>query len=687
MIKRILYTALLISVVNFTLAQQLYIDSLKNDLTNSKNDTITLILLRNIAAQYSEINSDSALHYAEKSLVIARKLDLKLTEASALREIGYAQMNMGNYPRSLQTILSGLAILEDPKSEQRILVGKYPGDDELTNHNAPPHVQRLAELGFTHQIMGILYSNMANYNKSLFHHLEARTIAEQAENVPLQSIINMTLARVYLNLKKPDSALISEQKAYQQAMQTGYKKYLGSILLNMGRIYFAQGKKQSAIDYFERSLIASKEQSYFRGVVATNLLLAESYKQSGKKDSVFQHIKDALSVAQDLNVPELLLRSYTALSDYYKSTDNNDSIVKYQSLIIKINDSLFNSKQAQQFQNIDSDEQQRQQEKEAAEKSYRERMKMYGLLTGLGIILLVAIILWRNNLHKQKAYALLIKQKQLTDFQKSKVEETLKELKLTQNQLIQSEKMASLGELTAGIAHEIQNPLNFVNNFSDVNTELIDELKEEIDKGNFQEVKSIAKNISDNEQKINQHGKRADAIVKSMLQHSRRSTNKKELTNINILADEYLRLAYHGMRAKEKSFNVKIESNYDETIEDINIIPQDIGRVILNLITNAFYAVSEKKNQAGEEFEPIVSVSTKKENDKIEIRVKDNGTGIPEKVRDKIFQPFFTTKPSGQGTGLGLSLSYDIIKIHGGELKVETNEGGGTVFVIQLPIQ
>jgi signal transduction histidine kinase len=276
------------------------------------------------------------------------------------------------------------------------------------------------------------------------------------------------------------------------------------------------------------------------------------------------------------------------------------------------------------------------------------------------------------------------------------LQHALNELKLTQEQLVQSEKMASLGELTAGIAHEIQNPLNFVNNFSEVNSELIDELQQEIDMSNLSEVKTIADDIKENEKKILHHGKRADAIVKSMLQHSRSSSGKKEPADINGLADEYLRLAYHGLRAKDKSFNAKFETEFDHNIGKINIISQDIGRVLVNLINNAFYAVTERKKQAStlrqaqgsapNGYEPTVTVYTKKIEDKIEIKVKDNGNGIPPKVLDKIFQPFFTTKPTGQGTGLGLSLSYDIVKAHGGELKVETKEGEGSVFNIQIPI-
>ncbi len=274
---------------------------------------------------------------------------------------------------------------------------------------------------------------------------------------------------------------------------------------------------------------------------------------------------------------------------------------------------------------------------------------------------------------------------------KLKAEEALSVLQATQKQLVQAEKMASLGELTAGIAHEIQNPLNFVNNFSEVSKELLDEMREAIEKGDAEEAKEIMNDVIQNLEKINHHGKRADGIVKGMLQHSRSSSGVKEPTDINALADEYLRLAYHGLRAKDKSFNATLKTEFDDTIGNINVIPQDIGRVILNLITNAFYAVDEKKKQQPPGYEPTVTVTTRKLNTSsgeagVVISVNDNGNGITRHVIDKIFQPFFTTKPTGQGTGLGLSLSYDIVKAHGGELKVETTEGEGSGFIITLPV-
>jgi two-component system, NtrC family, sensor kinase len=296
----------------------------------------------------------------------------------------------------------------------------------------------------------------------------------------------------------------------------------------------------------------------------------------------------------------------------------------------------------------------------------------------------------QENLRKeQEKQQILSTQKETLEKQvaqrTAELQNSFLELKATQAQLIQTEKMASLGELTAGIAHEIQNPLNFVNNFSEVSTELVDDMEDALQKNDKEEVVAIASDIKDNLQKIHQHRKRADAIVKGMLQHSRASSGKKEPADINALADEYLRLSYHGLRAKDKDFNATFKTNFDESVGKIEVVPQDVARVLLNLYNNAFYSVHEKKKQLNGTFEPTVEVTTKRVGDKVEIQVKDNGTGIPQKVVDKIFQPFFTTKPTGQGTGLGLSLSFDIIKAHGGEIKVKTEEGDGAEFIIALP--
>jgi two-component system, NtrC family, sensor kinase len=664
---------------------------IKVRLGNTTNDTLRMVLFDSVSFAYSEINSDSSLFYADRSIALAKKLNFPLNEALAMNNKGYALLNMGNYPRSLQTFLSALEIAGDDQNEKKIAPEKYCSAWGMITLDNTPGKYRLQILAWLHFNTGVLYENAKNPEKELFHYSQALRLGEQTANPEILSVTNMNLGRFYLSLKKPDSALIFEKKAYELSRQLGSHEYKGSILLNLGRAYLAVGDTGQAVEYFRKAIIASQKQKYIRGVIAANLLLANINMERNKIDSGYYFAMTALDEAVKLNVPDLMLRSYTAMADFYKRLNKGDSIVKYQRLIINIKDSLFNTKQAQQFQNIDFDERLRQQEIEKAKKDYRERLTRYGLLAGLAIFLLTAIILWRNNWNKQKAYGLLKEQKSETDLQKEKLELTLGELRSTQAQLIQSEKMASLGELTAGVAHEIQNPLNFVNNFSDVNKELLMEMKDELDKGNIDEGKAIANNIIDNEEKINHHGKRADAIVKGMLLHSRSSSGIKEPTDINALADEYLRLAYHGLRAKDKSFNATMKTDFDSSIGKINIIPQDIGRVVLNLINNAFYAVDEKKKHTSagsvqNVYEPTVSVSTKKINDMVEIKVKDNANGIPQKVLDKIFQPFFTTKPTGQGTGLGLSMSYDIVKAHGGELKVETKEGEGSAFIISLPV-
>jgi two-component system NtrC family sensor kinase len=394
------------------------------------------------------------------------------------------------------------------------------------------------------------------------------------------------------------------------------------------------------------------------------------------------YARESLKIFEKRRDPAWKRDAYNLLATGFDRLGRTDSATIYLKLSKSLSDSLSREerKHLLAFQDVFVEEQAKLEKLEREKIESREKLRIYLLMSGIFVFLVIVFLLYRNNRHRKKTNETL---RQRND----QIENTLHQLRSTQKQLIQSEKMASLGELTAGIAHEIQNPLNFVNNFSEVNKELLAEMKDEMDKGNIADAKEIANDVIANEEKINHHGKRADAIVKGMLQHSRTSTGQKELTNINALCDEYLRLSYHGLRAKDKSFNAKFETNFDPSLPKINVVPQEMGRVILNLINNAFYAVSErmKLNEPG--YEPSVIVSTRKEKDKVEIKVKDNGTGIPKNVVDKIFQPFFTTKPTGSGTGLGLSLSYDIVtKGHGGELSVETKEGAGTNFQIKLPI-
>jgi len=427
------------------------------------------------------------------------------------------------------------------------------------------------------------------------------------------------------------------------------------------------------------------------GTIAPDYYFAQLRIKQGRLQEAINLLTQDIS--RLLNNRVEILRDYRLIAELYTKMGNGNKAAEAYTIFLAKQDSLHADQE--KYRSISFEAEQQMNEKELSIANLESQNKIASLsrnfLIGIAVLLLlVAGGIYQRFRFKKKANLVL--------------EKTLDDLKSTQSQLIQSEKMASLGELTAGIAHEIQNPLNFVNNFSEVNQELLVEIKDEMQRGNYDEAKEIIKDVIGNEEKINHHGKRADAIVKGMLQHSRNSSNAaKEPTDINKLADEYLRLAYHGLRAKDKSFNATMKTDFDESIFSINIIPQDIGRVVLNLINNAFYAVDEKKKQIGERYEPIVSVSTKKINGKVEIKVADNGNGIPQKISDKIFQPFFTTKPTGQGTGLGLSLSYDIVKAHGGELKVETKEapppasagsdgddpvgrGEGSTFTIILPI-
>ncbi|HSF54206.1 MAG TPA: ATP-binding protein [Algoriphagus sp.] len=678
MVNLIACSLVCLFAVNTLFAKQISSDSIYQKTKISQNDTIRLVQLIARARIYAEINPDSAYYNAEQSLELSRKLKLKLDEARGMLEMGYALLNRGNNPRALQTIFSAMEILEDPESEKYVLIGKFPGDDELLNRLASPHAQRLSEIAFAHHILGILYANSYNYEKSWQHHLLGRQKAEQSGNFPLQSTIHLTLNRVYLELGKIDSAMISIKTSYKLAMESGYIKYLGSVLMNTGRTYAAMGNTAMATEYYRKSLVASAEHGYFRGVIAANLLMADYFHKSEKIDSAFLHLMDALEVAQKLDNPDLLLRTYTSLTRHYHTIGNNDSLVKYQALIIGINEDLFNAKQAQEFQNIDFNAQQQQQQILAAKKEFQNRQQKNLLFGGLGVFLIIALILLHNNRQKQKANKIL--------------EKTLVDLKSTQAQLIQSEKMASLGQLTAGIAHEIQNPLNFVNNFSEVSADLVGEIQQgrtkNPDKIDFELENEILDDIQKNLVKINHHGKRAGSIVKSMLEHSRKSEGKKELTDLNRLADECLRLSFHGLRAKDKTFHCDFRTDFDPNLPKIEVVSQDMGRVFLNIISNAFQATNKlsKGSEPLESFKPLVIVSTKNLGDKIEISISDNGTGIPDSIKDKIFQPFFTTKSTGEGTGLGLSLSYDIVRAHGGEIKVESKEGEGSAFLIHIPI-
>jgi two-component system NtrC family sensor kinase len=486
-----------------------------------------------------------------------------------------------------------------------------------------------------------------------------------------------------------DSAFYFVRNALRFAEETDNRVLISKTLSTTAESYIAIKQYDSALHYIRRSIPMAIVYSQFDYVYGLNDF-AQVYLATNHMDSVIYYSTQAVAVARNINLMNQVLRSYRYLSLAYKQTGPLDSAYKYLDLMVSTKDSMYSAEKIKLVQLISIREQNRLRETEQQKTDLTNKIKIYSLLAGLAVFCFIGFLFFRNSRKEKNAKMQLQKKNDL-------IEKALGDLKATQSQLIQSEKMASLGELTAGIAHEIQNPLNFVNNFSEVNKELAAELQEELESGNIQSAKEITEDIKNNSEKINHHGKRADAIVKGMLQHSSSKGGQKEPTDINKLADEYLRLAYHGIRAKDNTFNATLKTEYDESIGTINIVPQDIGRVLLNLITNAFYAVGEKSKTLSTapaptavenrttDFEPTVIIKTAKTDNRVFISVSDNGNGIPSLIIDKIFQPFFTTKPTGQGTGLGLSLAYDIVKTHGGTITAD-NTSNGVTFKIELPI-
>jgi two-component system NtrC family sensor kinase len=686
---RSVITALFILLVSLIgNAQQVDVNTLKQALQKSTSDSDRVLLNLNVSDFYIETNSDSALFFAKQALKIAEKNNQKVAEADALTVIAYQLSSSGKLGESLKCLQQAFTLIIDTKT-----------DANSWSLDAPsPRLKRLVTLSRVHNDFGNLMVLTQNAEQEIFHYKQAATIADEIGNATWSEITDQNLGETYLRLNQIDSAFYFAKRSESLFIKYGSRQNeYGWILNTLGDIYLKKNNVLLAREYYHQGVKRSQENNNMASLTWGYFMLTSYFLSVKDKDSSIYYSNKTIESLRLLGFGYLdenknMGTAYENLYRSFQLANKSDSANKYQELALITKDSLYKKriKSLAEFQNLTFDEQLRLQNLKNERVEYENKIRTYALLSGIIVFILIVFFLLANNRNRRKANELLLKQKEEIELQKDNVEKTLGELKSTQAQLIQSEKMASLGELTAGIAHEIQNPLNFVNNFSEVNKELIGEMREEIAKKNFEEVDQIAKDIAENEEKINHHGKRADSIVKGMLQHSQKSTGAKEPTDINALADEYLRLSYHGLRAKDNSFNAAIKTEFDESIGNINIIPQDIGRVLLNLYNNAFYAVAPPAGggilHSAKNESPTVWVSTKKEDDKVLIIVKDNGNGIPQKIADKIFQPFFTTKPTGQGTGLGLSLSYDIVKAHGGEIKVETEEGEGTTFIIQLPV-
>ena len=657
-----------------TLAQQPLPDSLQHRLTQALPDTTRVLILDKLSRSLMYSKPFTAMQHAQEGLQLATRIGYPYGEARILNRIGTIFRLTGNYDRSLDAHLASVNVAE-----------------------ATHDIDALAR---TYNNLGNLYVEQNNWPKAIDYFQKARTLARQLGDSVLQQTVLLNLGFNYASQKRLDSALTYTQKAYELALRLKNND-LQAELHNLGNVNKQLGNYRQALLYYRKSIPHGIALSNGRALSQTYYEMANVFRQQNQPDSAIRYATKSLTVAQTSNLPLNTIYASYLLTDLYEPTNPRQALA-YMRVAWVAKDSLQNSEKARNFQTIEFNEKMRQVDVQRLEEAYQTRMLVYGLIGGICAFMLVAVLLYRNNRREHKANALLLLQRDETEGQRKKAETALDGLKATQAQLIQQEKLASLGELTAGIAHEIQNPLNFVKNFSEVSVELLLELKQEKARGaerNEILEAELLSDLSHNIEKIGQHGQRASAIVRGMLEHTRASTGQREPTDLNALAEEYLRLAYNSHRrleglspgdlAKDVTICAVFNTNFDTSLSLVNVVPQDVGRVLLNLYNNAFYAVQEraKARQLPDEatYHPTVTVSTHREADQVLIRVGDNGTGIPETVKAKIFQPFFTTKPTGEGTGLGLSLAYDIItRGHGGTLTVKSHETEGTEFTICL---
>jgi signal transduction histidine kinase len=653
--KQIFILVLLLFSILAASAQRKKIDTLRLALIRANTDTTRFNAMRDLGNFYYTSIPDSAIILDQQAYLIAKKNNWEKAMGHQLNNIASDYDQLGDYANSIQYY------------QRSLRIGEQTGDSvQIVNAYGNIGAAYLSKQDYQKAVPYMMLTQKLLKDYSKKHQLKGQYKTLEAINLG-------NIGEAYISLQKLDSAEFYLAEAYKKAIAVNFKDIIGSIRSNQGKIEDIKGNVQGALKYFREAVAADIAINNAQDLSVSNLNIAKLYFKNHQTDSAIFYAQNALDIATKGNFKPNILNAAKELYTYYDKLNNLPLAFKYFKLSTTIKDSLFSQDKVKQLLSLDFSEKERQQELQAAQARAQNRLRIYILSGGLGALLLLAVILWRNSRQKQRANAVLAK--------------TLSDLKSTQTQLIQSEKMASLGELTAGIAHEIQNPLNFVNNFSEVNKDLLMELKEEATKGNIAEINAIVNDLIDNEEKINHHGKRADAIVKGMLQHSQSGSGTKEPVNINALANECMRLSYHGLRAKDKSFNAELTLNLDDALPKIKAIQQDLVRIMLNLFNNAFYAVNQKHKTLGTDYKPEVSVSTYTENANVIIKVKDNGVGIPDNIKDKIMQPFFTTKPTGEGTGLGLSLTYDmVVKGHGGSIQVNSAEGDGTEFIIALPI-
>ena len=627
---------------------------------NNLPDTAKLNLLKNLAFNENE-DLNRALQYCDELIKVARKVKNERYLYSGYFIKGTKERLLGNYSEALAAYLQSA--------------------DAAKNTGDPVH------MATSYTAMADIYALINDFNNAKIYYADGIAMSKSLDSSILAPAI-LNEGEAFRNNKQFDSARLCYEEADKIFDKLNSPLGRAYALGNLGLVYASMGQNNLAVRDINQAILVMEANQANDAICEYLNSMSDIYAGKGDTANALSYAKRSFELAQKYQLKKQMSDGSKTLSMLFEKNKEPGNALEYYKTYIIYRDSLNNIDKQRSVDSLQRVfEVSRQQIKldEVNRQKQEQKIFLFASLIVLAIIVGLVIVLMRNNRQKQKAYRLLSKEKAVTEEQRDLANKTLLELKRAQAHLVQSEKMASLGQLSAGIAHEIQNPLNFVTNFSELNTELISELQEENRKGNVDAVDDLSTELRNNAEKINYHGRRADAIVKGMLEHTRGGDPEKKPTNINALVDEYFRLAYLSFRAKDKTLTVATHTNFDPGIDEVNIVPQEIARVLLNLVNNAFYAVSARAKDLPGKYEPTVTVSTKMQDNRVLISVKDNGTGIPPQIKEKIFQPFYTTKGPGVGTGLGLYLSYEIVKAHGGEIKVDSEEGVGSEFTVAFP--
>jgi signal transduction histidine kinase len=658
---------LFLFLVFFEVNGQATNDSITNLLSNVKHDTSKVMMLEQISKSFWNSDLENALKYAQEGLKLANEINFDKGKSRCLNRIGGIYGRMGQHQKGLQTLFEASRLAKEINDIEGYTRAKIN--------------------------MGVIYGEQLDNNKAIDCYKEATRYSQKIKNKELYLLSLMNIGAEYVPLGQYDSAQYYTKKSYDLAIEQKSRE-IDILLYNLGNINFKKKNYDKALTFFKASSKHSKDFENNRFLSLSYYMIAKTFNIKSQLDSSLFYAQLSNKLALKSNNPEIVYESYRLLFELFENS-NPKLALDYLKKSSIAKDSLYNINKNLEIQKLTFNEKILEKELEFSKIELKNKQILALILSALAIFIIVSINLYILNKNKTKLNRILTSQKTQIEQQKIELQNSLEKLRVTQKQLMLQEKLASLGELTAGIAHEIQNPLNFVNNFGELSQEMVielDELIEKNDEKDKSEIKEILNDLKTNIGKITSHGNRASSIVKNMLEHSRGNKSEMTLVNINKLADEYLRLSYHGMRAKDQNFNSDYDIKIDESLKPIKAYGGDISRAILNILNNAFYAVNEKnRSKTDDDYKPKVVIKTNRttisNKEFAEIIIEDNGSGIPDEIKQKIFQPFFSTKPSGQGTGLGLSLSREIVETgHNGTLEVESEKGMGTKFIIRLPI-